>query len=270
MRLAPKTRMLILRLTGKLRGHNVWAFKTSQRTFSKWPLAGGRKVRMKSLSPLSLCLIISAMLFCATHAHAQTTSAGVAPATVPSSRVAAAPNPPDLIVVKFGWSKERLGWERDPFSGPVENFDEMRVRSRNEKRIDDAKRGSAPEVDRIKREAKADSANIEQLRRRQQPPRYGFMYKVSVRNTGAKAIKSLDWDHVFFDTETKAETGRHQFTGNEKIAPGKQKEFSVFASSPPSSTISVHKLQKGERESVGESIVVVRIEYEDGSVWERP
>jgi hypothetical protein len=180
-------------------------------------------------------------------------------------------NPPGLEVVKFSWSKERIGWERDPFSGPVENFDQMRVRTRNEKRINDAKRdGSTIDVDRVTREAKADAANVEQLRRGQPPPRYGFMYKVSVRNTGAKAIKSLDWDHVFFDTETKAETGRHQFTGDEKIAPGKQKEFVVFVSSPPSSTISVHKLQKRERETIGESIVVVRVEYADGSVWQRP
>jgi hypothetical protein len=174
-------------------------------------------------------------------------------------------------VVKFSWSKERIGWEGNPFSGPVENFDQMRVRTRNEKRINDAKRdGSSIDLDRVTREAKADAANVEQLRRQERPPRYGFMYKVSFRNNGAKAIKSLDWDHVFFDTDTKTETGRHQFTGGEKIAPGKQKEFSVFAPFPPSRTISVHKLEKRERETVGESIVVVRVEYADGSVWQRP
>ncbi|HEV2801163.1 MAG TPA: hypothetical protein VGW12_11740 [Pyrinomonadaceae bacterium] len=181
-------------------------------------------------------------------------------------------NPPGLEVVKYSWSKERIGWERDPFSGPVENFDQMRVRTRNEKRINDAKRdGNAAELDRVTREAKADAANVEGIRRGQeQPPRYGFMYKVSIRNTGTLVIKSLDWDHVFFDTDTKIETGRHKFTSDEKIAPGKQKEFSVFASSPPSSTVSVHKLQKREREQVGETIVVVRVVYADGSVWERP
>jgi uncharacterized protein affecting Mg2+/Co2+ transport len=174
-----------------------------------------------------------------------------------------------LTVVKSGWSKERLGWERDPFSGPVENFDEMRVRARNEKRIDDAKRGGSPEVDRIRRESKADSAILEQ-RRRKSPPRYGFMYKVTVKNAGTRAIKSLDWDHVFFDTDTKVETGRHQFTSDEKIAPGKQKEFTVFASLPPAQTISVYDLNKQERASVGEMIVIMRILYADGTVWQRP
>jgi hypothetical protein len=180
-------------------------------------------------------------------------------------------DPPDLQIVKFSWSKERLNWERDPFSGPVESFDQMRVRTRNEKRISDAKAGgNSIDVDRVTREAKADSANVEEIRRRQAaPPRYGFMYKVSFKNNGAQVIKSLDWDHVFFDPETKTETARHQFTGDEKISPGKQKEFTVFSPHPPSHTVSVQKLDKRERDHVGEMIVVMRIQYADGSVWQR-
>jgi len=214
------------------------------------------------MRPLALAfLLITAATF---GARAQTTA-------VAASSSTESENPPGLQVVKFSWSKERLGWEGNPFSGPVENFDQMRVRTRNEKRINDAKReGNTIDLDRVTREAKADAANVEELRRQQQPPRYGFMYKVSVKNTGTKAIKSLDWDHVFFDTDTKAESGRHQFTGDEKIAPGKQKEFTVFTPSPPTRTVSVHKLQKGERDALGESVVVVRIVYADGSVWQRP
>ena len=78
---------------------------------------------------------------------------------------------PGLTVVKHSWSKERVNWERDPFGGPLENFDEMRVRARNEKRIDDAKRGGSPDVDRIKREARADSAILESARRKGPPRR---------------------------------------------------------------------------------------------------
>lgn len=203
-----------------------------------------------------LLLVVAAVAAAATGARAQTHGSTSA-------------DPPDLQVVKFSWSKERLGWERDPFSGPVENFDEMRVRARNEKRIDEAKRGGSPEVDRIRRESKADSAILAE-RRRKSPPRYGFMYKVKVKNAGTKVIKSLDWDHVFFDPQTKAETGRHQFTGDEKIAPGKEREFSVFASLPPTQTISVYELNRHERATVGEAIVIVRILYADGSVWQRP
>ncbi|HKP73623.1 MAG TPA: hypothetical protein VJT82_11835 [Pyrinomonadaceae bacterium] len=214
---------------------------------------------------LCLCLLLASL----STSLAQTTR-GQTPAASAQPPATPATGAPGVAVLKFGWSKERLGWERDPFSGPVENFDEMRVRSRNEKRIDDAKRGgSTSDVDRIRREAKADSAILER-RREQSPPRYGFMYKVTIKNTGAKAIKTLDWDHVFFDPDTKTETGRHQFTGDGKVSPGKQKEFAVFIAAPPSRTISVHKLNKNERDTVGEQIVIMRVEYADGSVWQRP
>lgn len=208
------------------------------------------------MKPLALTLLFVLVALSSAAAHAQT--------------LADTHEPPDIQVVKFSWSKERLGWERDPFSGPVESFDQMRVRVRNEKRILDAKRsGTSSDVDRITREAKADSANIEELRR-QPPPRYTFMYKVSFKNNSTKIVKSLDWDHVFFEAGSKTETTRHQFTTDEKINPGKQKEFKVFSSSPPSRTISVQKLNQRERDTVGEAIVIMRIQYADGSVWERP
>ena len=173
---------------------------------------------------------------------------------------------PGLRVVKFSWDKERIGWERDPFGGPVENFDEMRARARNEKRINDAKGG--PDADRIKREARADSANLE-LARQKGPARYGFRYKLSVRNDGAQAIREMDWDYVFTDAATGEVLGRHQFTIAERIAPGKSKEASFFIPSPPAQRISVHALDKKERDGLDGHIVIVRVLYADGTVWER-
>jgi hypothetical protein len=175
---------------------------------------------------------------------------------------------PGVAVVKFSWDKERVNWERDPFGGPVENFDEMRVRARNEKRIDDAKRGGGQDVDRIRREARADSALLE-IARQKGPPRYGFRYKLSVRNDGAKAVKELDWDYVFTDATTHEELGRRQFTSAEKVAPGKSKEFSFFVPHPPTLRVSAYALDKNERAGLDEQVVLVRVLYEDGTVWER-
>src|SRR5262245_2527183 len=92
---------------------------------------------------------------------------------------------PVVEVVKFNWSKERIGWENDPFRGPIENFDEMRARTRNEKRITDAK-GSG-NADKIKRDANADAANIA-AQHKNTPARYVFIYKTTVKNSSAKTI----------------------------------------------------------------------------------
>lgn len=174
-----------------------------------------------------------------------------------------------LSVVKFSWDKERVGWERDPFGGPVENFDEMRVRARNEKRIDDAKKGGSPEVDRIRREARADSAILETARRKG-PPRYGFRYKLSVRNDGPRAVREIDWDYVFSDATTREELGRLRFTSEGRVGPGKGREFSFFVPRPPTLRVSAYSLDRKERDGLAEQVVLVRVRYEDGTEWRRP
>jgi hypothetical protein len=176
---------------------------------------------------------------------------------------------PGVSVTRCSWSKERIGWERDPFSGPIENFDEVRARQRNERRIEDAKRGNSAEIDKIRREAKADAANIA-TQHKATPSRYVFVYKATVKNSGDKVIKSLDWDYVFIDRATETELGRQQFTSEEKISPGKTKELVVTIRKPPTQTISLTALNKNEGDSLAGHIVIVRIDYADGTSWQRP
>ena len=172
-------------------------------------------------------------------------------------------------VVRFSWTKERIGWEKDPFGGPIENFDEVRARTRNEKRIEDAKRGNSAEIDKIKREARADAANIA-AKHKDTRSRYVFVYKTTVRNLSDKPIKAIDWDYIFLDRGTETEIGRQQFTSEEKISPGKAKELSVVISKPPTKTISLTALNNNERDTLTERVVVVRINYSDGTSWQRP
>jgi uncharacterized protein affecting Mg2+/Co2+ transport len=205
--------------------------------------------------------VLSALLFLAC-----TFSAARAQSTPPP-----APDAHGLVVVKFSWSKERLNWEGDPFGGPNENFDQMRVRMRNEKRILDAKAagGNQVELNKVEREARADSANIERIRAKS-PARYGFVYKATLHNGGGKAVKAVEWDYVFTDAATRQEVGRRQFSSEERIAPGKKKEFAFFVSAPPAQTVSVDALNRKERDGLAEEVVLVRVTYEDGTVWERP
>ena len=176
---------------------------------------------------------------------------------------------PTAEVVKFNWNKERIGWERDPFGGPIENFDEVRARQRNERRIEDAKRGNSAEIDKIRREAKADAANIA-VKHKDTPSRYVFVYKATVKNAGNKAIKSIDWDYVFFERGTENEIGRQQFTSEEKISPGKTKELVVTITKPPTKTISLTALNDNERGSLDSRVILVRIDYADGTSWQLP
>jgi len=192
-------------------------------------------------------------------------AAAIANAQSPANSLAA----PGVEVTKFNWEKERIGWERDPFSGPIENFDEVRARQRNERRIEDAKRGNSAEIDKIRQEAKADAANIA-TQHKATPSRYLFVYKATVKNSGNKVIKAIDWDYVFFERATENEIGRQQFTSEEKISPGKTKELIVTIRKPPTQTISLTALNKNEAGSLDGHVIIVRIDYADGTSWQRP
>jgi len=177
--------------------------------------------------------------------------------------IVCAQEPSDVEIVKASWSKVRIGWERDPFGGPLENFDEMRSRARNERRV--ATGGG----ERAKREAKADEANLT-AQRDKKPPKYYFIYKTKIKNNHTSAITQIDWDYIFFDRGTENEVGRQQFTSDEQVGPGKTKELVVTITSPPSRTISVTDLNLQERERLSEKIILVRVKYADGHTWQAP
>ena len=196
------------------------------------------------------------LLFMALASNAQT----------PTARVDTA----DVEVIKFNWSKERINWDQNPFGGPNENFHEMQFRARAEKRASDARRANSPEASKLERDARTDAAIIQAERQKKGPPRYTFLYKTSIKNTSKKIIEEVDWDYIFLDAATSEELGRRQFTSVETIHPGKHKELSFMLPTPPSQRISVYALDKKDRLAFTEQIVIVRVKYADGSVWQIP
>jgi hypothetical protein len=61
-----------------------------------------------------------------------------------------------------------------------------------------------------------------------------------------------------------------EFTSEEKIGPGKTKEINAMSRRPPARTVSVYALDKTERQGLDGQVVIVRVEYADGSFWQHP
>ena len=179
-------------------------------------------------------------------------------------------HPHDVSIVKFSWNKDKINWESNPFGGPNENFHEMQFRARAERTAADAKRAGRPDADKLAKDAQTDAAIIRAEREKKGPPRYVFFYQLTVKNNGTKAINEIDWDYVFFDAATGEELGRRQFTSVEKIGAGKTKELSFVLDVPPIRRISVYSLDRKERVGLSEDAVIVRVQFVDGTVWQRP
>ena len=170
----------------------------------------------------------------------------------------------DVLIVKYDWSKERINWTGDPLSVPNESYNEMRDRVRTERRG----QGTALQQ-RANRDAQQERKAQKEQRRSANPPRYVFRYLLTVHNTGPKDIVEIDWDYVFSDEKTGENLGTHEFTSVEKIGAGRKKVLSIRASAPPTQTISAHALGSDERSGLVGRVMILRILYEDGTVWTR-
>jgi len=181
--------------------------------------------------------------------------------------------PPGAEVVKFTWRKERIpGWENNQFGSSFETYEAIRERSVNERRIQQARNaGNKAELSRREDAAKMhEEAKLPKGAKNTERPRDGYRYKVQIHNVGAKIIKLVDWDYIFLDPNTRKEVARHQFTSNETIKTGQLKEVSVFYLAPPVKIITAEMLDKKNPPSFDERVVLIRIQYSDGSVWQHP
>ena len=78
-----------------------------------------------------------------------------------------------------------------------------------------------------------------------------------VRNVGKRKIKSVTWDYVFFeDRKREHEVKRFTFRTKETLAPGEMKFLTA-------------RVDVG-RVAAYDDVVVERIEFDDGSSWDRP
>jgi hypothetical protein len=196
--------------------------------------------------------------------------------SVASQAQQATPNlqgPSDVAIVKFTWRKEFLpGWENNQFGHLIETHDARRERLENERRIQQARNvGNKAEVGKRENAAKMlEDAKFPKGSTNTERPRDGYRYKVQIRNTGAKTIKLIDWDYIFLDPNTLKEVARHQFTSDDTIKSMKSKEISVFYLNPPVKTVSAEMLSNKNIANFKEQVVLIRIQYSDGSVWHHP
>lgn len=92
-------------------------------------------------------------------------------------------------------------------------------------------------------------------------------FKVVIKNTSAKPIKVIEWDFMYPNCEDGQFVLRHARTSNVRITPGGQKtimgRLSIGRNPCPGPKVNWDDVRKQEKVSIK------RIEYVDGSVWQR-
>jgi hypothetical protein len=174
-----------------------------------------------------------------------------------------------LVVVNQKWVKSRLTIEQAN-SAMVPPAPAMIGANKNFER---QRRGNAPTGERDPNADSLDgrSAAMERAVQESRAPRPvdGFVYRLKVQNPGSKTIDVLFWEYEFIDPANPNAMARRQFLCGVNIKPGKEKEIQAFSASGPSDVVNVETLAKKSAAPFLEKAVINRVEYSDGSIWQR-
>ena len=126
-----------------------------------------------------------------------------------------------------------------------------------------------PNLDTIDGRSAALEKSVQESRMPSSKPVDGFAYRVKIRNSSAKVIEVLFWEYQFKETSNPASVTRRQFLCGVSIKPDKEKELKAFSTFGPGDVISVGSLANRSGSFFEESVVINRVEYADGTIWQR-
>ena len=179
---------------------------------------------------------------------------------------------PALSVLSHSWTKSRRVVEKHDTQGPMPApavVATNKVAERN-RRVNDPVGARDPNADTTDGRAAA----LERINREARSPKTkeidGYAYRVKVRNEGGKAVEVLFWEYQFEEAANPSNVARRQFLCGVDIKAGREKELQAFGALGPGSAISVASLANGAVDQYRERVVINRVEYADGSIWQRP
>lgn len=177
-----------------------------------------------------------------------------------------------IEVMTYKWSKARRTIENigSP-EGIIPPAGAMIPQNKNfsrNVRINDPQGTRDPNADTLDGRSAQLEKNVQEARAPKTKQVDGFTYRVKVKNSGANVVEILFWEYQFIDPANESNTSRHQFLCGISLGQGKEKELEGFSIANPGSVVDVESLAKKEG-SFREKVVINRVEYADGTIWQR-
>lgn len=136
-------------------------------------------------------------------------------------------------------------------------------------RINDPVGARDPNEDTIDGRSAALEKISQEARRPNNKPVDGYSYKVKVQNASTRTVEILFVEYQFVDAANPRTTTRRQFLCGVNIKPNKGKELSAFSLSGPPEVVSVGTLASKSENPFQEKVIINRVEYADGTIWQR-
>jgi len=185
--------------------------------------------------------------------------------TVPGQNAQISTGDSSLVVLNFKWVATHRTFKKEvPNMAPppemtAGNKSAARAARVNNPLIPD------PNEQTIDGRSAAMEKIVQEARTANPKPLDGFSYQARVKNSTAKVIEIVFWEYQFIEPANQMAT-RHQFLCGVKIKADKEKDLEAFSLLGPSDVVSAASLAN---KSLQEKVLINRVEYADGSIWQR-
>lgn len=189
-----------------------------------------------------------------------------------SAQKSATENSSSVVVINSKWSKSRQRVENVEIQPNIPAQSMMNRNNRNSarnQRVNDSPGTPDPNEKTIEARSAALEKTVQESRSSKDKTVDGFTYQTKIRNAGTKIIEILFWEYKFKERANPASASSRQFLCGVNIKPNKEQELSAFSTFSPSDLISVNSLDNKNEDLYEEEILINRIEYADGTIWQR-
>ena len=191
-----------------------------------------------------------------------TVSYGQAPAPVEENKL-------PVVVVSASWLRDRQAGSKAVQSATLP----MRAITKDDRNFERQKRVNDPVG---MRDPNADSLDVRgsELERivqqsRESAPIDGYTYLLKIQNISPKIIENVIWEYRFMQVGNDSNVSRRTFMCGGEIKPERQKEMNIFSLVGPSEVVSVKTLEKDAGAKYRAAVIINRVDYSDGTFWQR-
>lgn len=173
-----------------------------------------------------------------------------------------------LSVANFKWTRSRRNVETPAVEGnaPARAMIPQNRNFARNSRINDPQGVRDPNQDTLDGRSAAMEKSVAESRAPKTQPMDGYAYRIKVQNPSTKVVEIVFWEYQFHDPANPNLVARRQFLCGVNIPAGKGKDLEGFSLSGPSDVVNVKTLDSG---GFKENVLINRVEYSDGSIWQR-
>lgn len=178
-------------------------------------------------------------------------------------------NSSPMSITSFKWTRARQKVDSQPaeVSVPERQVIPQNKNFARNARMNEPRGARDPNQDTLDGRSAALEKSVQESRKTNSEPRDGYAYRIKVKNEVKQVAEVVFWEYQFYDTANPSLVARRQFLCGVNIRPDKDKELEGFSLSGPSDVVSVAAL--ADKSRFKESVLVNRVEYADGSIWQR-